>query len=479
MRTIQEHSWKYYREQLHQIKTIRELTERLPQRWISDGAMILLAYLCLLPILASITSLPTDMMLLDSGHAGSGLTSLFLSNTYPYSGNWYHLLMPAGLIGLLVLIYNVLQSHYTRLKQGYSLRHWLLSHPTMLCLSCLLGWSIISFLLSANHYRSFFGTGYRRDGLLSYFLYAGIFSLAIRLNSRQIRVITEIISGVCTLISLLCITERKLFEGLFHYTTTDIRTGVFNQYNHFGYFLVLCLAACVLLFLTDGNYGFSGWKRKLLFCARTVEFWLIADAAVYNGTRGAFLGILAALAAFHVLVFLWHPTRRMHILFLDLIFLITFAGLNNGNHILERMSKIDVEMTEASLNKTSSGRIGLWKLGIRFALEKPLFGYGPDNLGERYLLIAKSISDRPHNELIQIAAMLGFPALFFYVSGLLCHFIACVRQLPRLSLFQTGFFVILGGYLVSSLFGNTMFNTTPYFYMMLGFSYAELKRVSV
>ena len=121
-----------------------------------------------------------------------------------------------------------------------------------------------------------------------------------------------------------------------------------------------------------------------------------------------------------------------------------------------------------------SGRWLLWQNGVRFAWERPLFGYGPDNLGARYAVSTASFSDRPHNELIQIAASLGIPAMLFYLSGLIAHlksFLTLHQRLDRLSI---GIFAMIGAYLISSLFGNSMFYTTPFFFLFLGISYGIL-----
>ncbi|MDW7656062.1 MAG: O-antigen ligase family protein, partial [Bacillota bacterium] len=116
-----------------------------------------------------------------------------------------------------------------------------------------------------------------------------------------------------------------------------------------------------------------------------------------------------------------------------------------------------------------SGRWILWTNGLRMALERPLLGYGPDNLGAAYREAGISI-DRPHNEFIQIAASLGWPALLLYVSALVSHAINFVRTHKTVSAFECGLFAIVLTYLVSSIFGNTMFYTSPFFFLIFGLS---------
>ena len=118
----------------------------------------------------------------------------------------------------------------------------------------------------------------------------------------------------------------------------------------------------------------------------------------------------------------------------------------------------------------------MWKCGIKYALQKPLFGWGPDNLGELYYTDGLTYTDSPHNEFIQIAAMLGFPALVFYLCGLFSWFHTVVKRSRRLDLFGLGLAMVAVSYIVNSIFSNSMFYTTPYFYMLLGFSYKYARR---
>ena len=118
-----------------------------------------------------------------------------------------------------------------------------------------------------------------------------------------------------------------------------------------------------------------------------------------------------------------------------------------------------------------SGRWRLWVNGIKFVFEKPLFGYGPENLGYRYLMEDIKL-DRPHNEIIQFAASLGVPAALFYIAALLIHFRNLFRYRKQASVLCIGLYSVVFTYFVSSMFGNTMFYTSPFYFMILGLSVA-------
>lgn len=62
-------------------------------------------------------------------------------------------------------------------------------------------------------------------------------------------------------------------------------------------------------------------------------------------------------------------------------------------------------------------------------------------------------------------------ALIFYLAGLWSHCNAFLRSVNRLSVLELALFAGIVSYLVGSMFGNTMYYTTPYFYLFLGATY--------
>ena len=105
--------------------------------------------------------------------------------------------------------------------------------------------------------------------------------------------------------------------------------------------------------------------------------------------------------------------------------------------------------------------------------KRPVFGYGPEMLDEE--LAEVMWVDRPDNELIQYGIFLGIPGLAFYLISLIWLF---VNQWKKINDLDTITIVAAGcviGYLISSLFGNSMFYTTPYFFMILAFSSGRAK----
>ena len=124
------------------------------------------------------------------------------------------------------------------------------------------------------------------------------------------------------------------------------------------------------------------------------------------------------------------------------------------------------QLQEDSID-TGHLRLILWEKAIECILEKPVFGYGPEGL--YYIYTDGGFeNNRPHNEYIQMAAFHGIPALCMYLGSLVSLFLYCMKNLKNLP----KELIIIGGmifsYCVSAFFGNTMYYTTPYFYLFFG-----------
>ena len=84
------------------------------------------------------------------------------------------------------------------------------------------------------------------------------------------------------------------------------------------------------------------------------------------------------------------------------------------------------------------------------------------------ILTETNISDRPHNEFLQYSAFFGIPATVFYVAGILAIYLKALKNKYKLDIYAKASLITAFAYLVSSLFGNTMYYTTPYLFILLG-----------
>lgn len=450
-----------------------EFVRWFPSQWISlinTGLLILTA---LLPVLVSLIF---QEPLKESNLIDIDATNLL--NMYAFSAFWYQAILylgfALGLMAVLVFVRNMENKKFLRCFQWNRIKTSLL--PVGLLM--MLVWSIPSALLSSNPKLSFLGDGYRHEGVLTYCVYALVFAGALQVSEKHMRWVAEALCATCAFTGILVITGGQVVPGIFYLNKIDngIRAAMFHNSNHYGYFLAICFPVCFGLILEEQKTSIF---RKI---ARLAECWLICNAIVFSNCRGSFLAVTAAVIGWNISVFILHKPKWKKCLALDLLFVLTILVFYTENSMLDRMHILGKELVQvqqeeintqvaSSIDTIGTNRVLLWRYGIQFALEKPLFGYGLDNLGYKYAVIRNKTFDRPHNELIQFAAYLGIPALIFYVTAIGSHVAAFFRSFRRLSVFHLALFASVGSYLVSSMFGNTMYYTTPYYIMMLAFTY--------
>ncbi|NLO35974.1 MAG: O-antigen ligase family protein [Clostridiaceae bacterium] len=447
---------------LQEIKTVGELLDALPTAWLVFAGAGLLLYWSLSPVFI----LLRGALLVSSDEQ---LVRLILSST------WYVMLQQTGLLGWILagLFYLKLRRGRKSWRPDASVSWRVRAVPVLLGL--LLLWSAVSCLLSDKPALTWHGDAYRRDGLMSYLLYGGIFAVAWQLRAkRQVRWVLAALTAVSAGLAALAVLDLAWLNQTLHLTQV---TSVFYNANHYGYFLAL--TAPGVLYLLAAHPVQPG--RKL---AALAAFGLIIASLNLNQSLGPFLGVAVALLfVLFATIWLRQPVGPV------LLVLGLFAAVSVLVNLIQprllaallRLSRDTRLIVRGSAAAAAAGtnRWGLWVNGIQLALEKPLFGFGPDNLGAAYLvrgIIVNGIpADRPHNELIQLAASLGFPALVFYLLALLAVGADFIRHRAKMSAAETALLTMVAAYFISSLVGNSMFYTTPFYFCVLGLAAGRIR----
>ena len=345
--------------------------------------------------------------------------------------------------------------------------------PWHFCLLAMLFWACISTLLSDDIYTSFHGTDYRFDGLQSYFYYAAMYVCAfIVANTNKNKVVCNVFAVVASLASLIVILQDLGNSFINQCFVGGPRTAMFFQFNHTGYYLNLGIVCLMGLYLYEKRL----WLR--FYYALSLAFQLFA--ILVNSTFGSYLGSFAAMIM--ITIFFYRKVRKFDykpLVVVAIFFLISFASYmgyvptSSGEDMrvnLQTLFGDAGDILDDPLNATGAGhgRMTLWQQGLKMIPRRPIFGYGPEQLDKELSEIMWV--DRPDNEFIQHAVFLGIPGLLFYLGALITMFIyqwIHMRKLEGTTLIAAGCVV---AYLVSSLFGNSMFYTVPYLYMFLAFA---------
>lgn len=342
-----------------------------------------------------------------------------------------------------------------------TIKEYIIKSPWMLFLMMLLVWACFATLLSGHAGEEWHGTSYRADGLCSYFIYAAVFICAGSLKTEKIRQrLLQLFSLTGNLMAILIILQdldAGVVNGYFPY----LRAGIFFNTNHCAYYLTMTILCLIGLYMYESRVI---WK-VIYSLSLTVQFYSL----LLNDTFGCFLAVWFGSLVLLIL-YAFSGRKICFSMFIPAVIMLALTvGLSDisSNNMSIMVNDVqDIIEKKEGMEHGGSGRIELWKNAIEKTIQSPIFGYGPEGL--YYAFPDSVLNDRPHNEYLQYAVFLGIPGLLFYLASLITLAFKRIRELRTLEptvLIAGG---VMFGYLASAFFGNTMFYTSPYFFMIFG-----------
>lgn len=328
-------------------------------------------------------------------------------------------------------------------------------------------WCFISCFFSPNKFVSFFGSDYLSEGFICYLAYIGIFLNGLIMKNKEM--LKKIL--IFFVISVSFISIVTLISYYFNFNFNFIRnfTSIFMNENHYAYYLNMGLICNVCIFLFCNKKNIS-----ILY----LIFYIVnCHTLILNNTLGCFLAFICTL--FLIFIYLLIIKKNIYKFIILIISLIILCFINktivfnNFSSLSNDISSIENNISKSEniekIYSTGTNRMGLWLVGIEFIKEKPIFGYGVDNLLDQYIRVNKTeITSRPHNEYIQIPASIGIPGLIFYLLFLGLLIFRIIINIKKFSNFEISILFIIITYLVSAFFGVSIFYTTLYLYLFLG-----------
>lgn len=442
--------WKEIQTELTRKVTKEEALEWLSETsriWYEHMAFLLLAVLCLIPVLL----IPVDLI---SGKINmlTGIDKL-----------WFSII---GNLCIALALMFVACSFIRNRLAGVSSFSWLKQRPYLLFLFLLLIWSLIASFMAADKYTAFFGTVYRADGFFTFCRSIGIFFCAFLLkDSKKIRNLLRIFVVTACLTSLVTVFQ-KLGSTVFLESFAFPNALIFYNTNHTAYYLTMSVLASNSLFLIENKIS---WRLFALACG-VFELWALIQA----NTFGSYLAVFAACV--FALILFSRASGKIKFLYFVPLLVFCVITLMNFPQIMNDLSRLQgdvalISQNQADANAAGSGRWLIWKLSVGYIIEKPIFGFGPEGLYSLYLSAGLNI-DRPHNEFLQYAAFTGIPGMLFYLGFLVSLFLCRWREIKSCSSEALAAALCVFGYIGSSMLGNTMFNTVPFYFMLLGLAAA-------
>ena len=386
--------------------------------------------------------------------------------------NEYAFIQTVGFIGLLFFIFDIYKNYQ---KAEDKKKYYLEILPIMILLVFMI-WTFICSLFSSNINNAFFGTEYRKDGYISYLAYAGFFACAFLIKSKEKRKILLNIFVIMAILNIITVElhNRGVLTKVFIEMEIN-RTCFFNS-NHYGYYLLLATITANFLFIAE--------KNKVIKIIYLLSYSFLLYYIMLNNTFGCYLAIAFTLILFMIYCLYRKKDRTIALVSIIIFLIMSFSSqdvktitLNNINNLFGDIRNILIAAqikdgeTQVLLEKAEnggSGRIRIWKYGIKFFLQSPIIGYGPENLESKYNEVGVD-QDRPHNLLIQLATTSGIIGLFSYMLAIGIILIRGIKTLKRQNEIHIIALASIIAYLISAMFGNSMYYTSPYFFIFLGF----------
>ena len=318
------------------------------------------------------------------------------------------------------------------------------------------------------------GDAYRRESLFTYILYFAVFFfLSAKIQQEVFKrillyafIFASIPLAVCVYIDFDIVPMNAFMYKL------DF-LGVFSNSNHYAYYLTMVLLVSAVLYIKE--------KNAVLKTLSMLSFVINTMILIMNNTFGCYLAVFGGLIFNCIVISLTEKKFNKRTLILPLIYLlITFilsfrfyTFMSNFTAMFMDFSSIIFEEEDAF--DAGSGRWKLWVTTAECIAEKPVFGWGVEGVADSLLAVTNGLNIRTHNEFLQYAAFFGIPAGIAYICGAFSVFMNGLKNKFRLDMYSTAALVAAFGYLFSSAFGNTMYYTSPFFFILLGIGFSVKK----
>ena len=389
---------------------------------------------------------------------------------YPYKTYYFIAIViaiPLAIIDTILVITSKAAGLLITRKGKLSLSSIFRNNPTMvLFLLCCIG-IVASSLWNQNWSVSATGDLYRSESLLtvlSYFLVFYLMSVFVTDESdkQKIAFITAIVSAV---VSIHAIIVQIVESGIPAYKALDPDcSSVFFHFNHYGYYLAIHIMISAGLCIHSRSKVIriiSG----IIMCLNTIVLNL-------NDTFGAWFGVFFAWILLFVIDCVCRRNRKQTVIVFAVFLTATVVSCLITPNLINSIRQFftdDVHGVVIDENiSTGSSRWQMWKIALQCIREKPIFGWGNEGIDD---IIYETIGQsRPHNEYLQYAAFYGLPTGICYFAGCLFVFLRALKERSSLSGTRIVCLTAAFAYLVSAFFGNTMFYTTPFLFILLGLS---------
>lgn len=344
---------------------------------------------------------------------------------------------------------------------------------------------LMSALFSDYIKQAFLGAYLRYEGALAYIAYFVTFYFSCILidDNREIYKIFKFILVFAFIISIYSILQ---YFGIEFLPRDEVRKewifvsfGTVGNPNFLGSYLSIVFPISVCLYIEE--------KRKAQNIILLILSLVLYSAIVCTKTRSVWLGTSSSLLILFIIYF-----KKIHLYFKKIsVLVLTFilaAMLLNAVHngmISNRFNSIISDykaIVSDDENKLHAGseRIFIWHRTMEYIFDNPLLGSGPDTFDKvfnmsqeealKYFGSSNIYVDKAHNEYLQIAVTMGFPALMFYISflGMLVYRTVLNIRNGKNTTITVGLFCGMLAYIIQAFFNISVVSVAPLYWSVLG-----------
>ncbi len=389
-----------------------------------------------------------------------------------------------GAIGASCFLYNLFAKIFSRREK--------LSNKSLIPLYLFIAFLIyllFSCLFASNVKFAFYGSEYRHEGYYTYLAYAGICFLAILIKPENKKIVYNALIVVALFLAVLNLLEFKGKDMIFIYNSS--KSAIFTNQNHFAYFLVIPIISSIMLLESEK------WYLKPIYL---ISYSILLIALIDSWTTGSYLAVLVTILAILFYQIIARKKWVCGLVALGIFIICTFGYKNvyTNKPIIEDVKIITNQATsivgkdkeniinfvktddikdykelnedEKAIANYGSKRLLIWINSLKLIRQKPILGYGLENVSEDVL---GGGAGRPHNLILQMCLFAGIPGALLYLTAVA---IVMIKGLINFKYMDTIIAVSYFGcfaYLISAMFGNTMYYTSPFFLIFFGMLYGK------
>ena len=376
------------------------------------------------------------------------------------------------LLTVFLLTYYIVKIYVNVEKSTVKLGKFTQDHLILFPFAFMLIWALISTFKSPYFEKSLYGAGYINEGYFTVLQYAVVFLSAYAIRDEIKWAKEAMLWTFICMAGLICFVFIGI-EVTNYSIPTSLKAGVFNNSNHYGYFLAMSSTA------TFGALVYSKKKWQIFLSA------ILLPLNIFNllacNTLGANIAYIGAIffiicSGFITKKLNWKRLLAACALSGAVNLIIEISGRTNMWESYVQLFK-DIkrvispgESGDGGGNNSSAGtgRFGLWVRTIAVIKQVPWFGKGLDLYHGNN--IYDTSLDVSHNEYITMASNIGIPGLVIYIGTVIWWFIRAVKARKALTVCDLTLLAVTFSYLISAVFGNSFTYTYPYLLIFLALS---------